>query len=152
MTSSSMLPINFTGTPTLTPEKIATMRRWYTYTLSKADKAVDLGEKDYYTIQADVVESVLRLLYTDKFVQRSESLATEIIQTKKSGFGLKKVLVVGVIAAVMIDGRIPKMIKKEFDKKYPLYCDVNGCQLLAGHEGEHSHHAAKYTTNTTPES
>ena len=164
----SMTPTKFTGTPKLTPAKLDTMKRWYLFALGKADKATNFTEKEYYTVQADVIESILYLLHTDGWVQRSESLNVVSIAKKNKSllFNKKFLIIVGIV--IMLDGRLPKKAKNALFKKYPpdeagekvadklvdaiseKPCEVEPCRLRAGHTGPH-YFIGGYTPTDTPQ-
>lgn len=60
---STTIPTEFTGTPTLTPEKVEILKDWYTTNLWDADKADEEETLLEYTVAYEVMEGVLRLLH-----------------------------------------------------------------------------------------
>ncbi|HEY5787522.1 MAG TPA: hypothetical protein VIT65_22380 [Microlunatus sp.] len=60
---STTIPTEFTGTPTLTPEKVETLKDWYRTDLGDADKADETDLWIEYAVAAETMEAVLRLLH-----------------------------------------------------------------------------------------
>jgi hypothetical protein len=60
---STTIPTEFTGTATLTPEKLETIKEWYRSNLGDADKADTVMDELEYSVAAAVAEGILRLLH-----------------------------------------------------------------------------------------
>lgn len=56
----------FEGTPTLTEEKVETIKEWFAIAMGDADKADDTDDLTYYQSYAEAYEIVLKLLYDVK--------------------------------------------------------------------------------------
>jgi hypothetical protein len=60
---ATTIPTVFTGTPTLTDEKIAAIKDWYVRDLGDSDKADTVEDEQYYTGKHEAYENVLLLLF-----------------------------------------------------------------------------------------
>lgn len=60
---ATTIPETFTGTPTLTDEKVNIITEWYHRMLGDSDKADDVESEAWYFGQAEGFLAVLTLLY-----------------------------------------------------------------------------------------
>jgi hypothetical protein len=89
---STTIPTEFTGTATLTPEKLETIKEWYRRDLGDSDKAETESEMIEYAVAAAVEESILKLLYDMPLEDETpdEAPVLEMIERLKQGGTIPK--------------------------------------------------------------
>lgn len=114
MSHTNTIPRIFAGTPTLTPDKVVTLKSWYVGALGDFDVSTMPEDASYYLGASRMVEGVLSLLY--------ENIPTEVVEVVKQNkhMSFKKKVFIGTMLYIVIDGRLIKRAKVALDKKFPL--------------------------------
>ena len=117
---SKLVPKNFTGMPTLNPDKIALMKGWYYDAVSNVGVAGQSShEAAYWGGVTDGLSSCLGALYSTTKKASPEvvkEVKTVVQSAGKSHAKLKVGLVVAVVW-ILIDGRLPQKIKEIWNEE-----------------------------------
>ena len=115
---ATIIPMLFTGKPTISPEKIDILKSWYEQSLGDMDKATEPEDVSYYWGRSDYMFSVLDLLYLE---------GKEVVQ-KSNGNFKRAVLITGAVTVgylffknktkieIRLDTEI-KRLKNKIEKK-----------------------------------
>lgn len=112
MSHTNTIPRVFSGTPTLTPEKVITLKNWYVGALSDFDVSTMPEDASYYLGASRMVEGVLTLVYNN--------VPAEVIEVvKKNKMSFKKKVLIGIMIYIVVDGRLIKRAKVALDRRFP---------------------------------
>jgi len=115
--NSNLIPIQFTSSPTLTPEKAVTIKQWYDYVLKASNNRNDLEEVAYFTGATHMADSVLRLIHDNVPAEK----VVEVVKVVKKNkiFGVRKIYIYAAVIWIVVDGRLVKKAKVKFSQMFP---------------------------------